>query len=144
MDIRKNLNNPDILPYDYVELFCQWYVENSPLATFTVLKELAKSFNFNSEIESISNGSYDPFNFTYTIQIKFKDFKKYIKEPWIFYLSLANNNGPVQNGSFLQTIQINNNAETLAIFLQDITGASVLQGETIKLILTGKRFKNAG
>lgn len=144
MNIRENLNNPDILPLDYVELLCQWYVENGALAKFTVLKELSKSFNFNSEIESISNGFYDTFTYNYSIEVKFKDFKKYINEPWIFYTSFVDTSGPIMNASLLQTAQINSSAETLGIGIKDLNGTSNLQGETIKLILTGKRFKNAG
>lgn len=145
MDVRENLNNPDILPYDYVVLLCQWYIEDGGLGTFKVVKEIAKSFNFNSTVENFSDIVASQFGFIFSIQVKFKDFEKHVNEPWLF--SMYNDYNPLYaTGYWKNEAYINTNNNKLLLHLFDTSSGNFgsLFGTTVNLIITGKRFKNAG
>lgn len=83
---RKNLRNPDILPFDYVSILLNWRT-NSPLTatpTFTVAEVLGGTFPFNANMLSftaVDNSSSISFVFQSPFDIN--------TSPWQFELELA-------------------------------------------------------
>lgn len=83
---RKNLRNPDILPFDYVSILLNWRT-NSPLTatpTFTVAKVLGGTFPFNANMLSftaVDSSSSISFVFQSPFDIN--------TSPWQFELELA-------------------------------------------------------
>lgn len=83
---RKNLRNPDILPFDYVSILLNWRT-NSPLTatpTFTVAEVLGGTFPFNARMLSftaVDSSSSISFVFQSPFDIN--------TSPWQFELELA-------------------------------------------------------